>query len=44
VARHHVDGSGIYVTPTIHNDILYSQARNGDLEAIKIPEKIKVKL
>jgi outer membrane protein assembly factor BamB len=44
LARHHVDGSGIYVTPTVQGGILYSQARNGQLEAIKIPEKIKAQL
>ncbi|WP_235839694.1 outer membrane protein assembly factor BamB [Cognaticolwellia mytili] len=38
VARHHVDGSGIYATPTVESDVLYSQSRNGDLEAITIPE------
>ena len=36
VARHHVDGSGIHATPTVENNVLYSQARNGDLEAITI--------
>lgn len=36
VARHHVDSSGIHATPTVANDVLYSQARNGDLEAITI--------
>ena len=36
VARHHVDSSGIHATPTVENGILYSQARNGDLEAITI--------
>lgn len=38
VARHHVDGSGIYATPTVANGVLYSQSRDGDLEAITIPE------
>ena len=38
VARHHVDGSGIYSTPTVVNDVLYSQSRGGDLEAITVPE------
>jgi outer membrane protein assembly factor BamB len=38
VARHHVDGSGIYSTPTVVNDVLYSQSRDGDLEAITVPE------
>ena len=36
VARHHVDSSGIHATPTVENNVLYSQARNGDLEAITI--------
>jgi outer membrane protein assembly factor BamB len=36
VARHHVDSSGIHATPTVENGVLYSQARNGDLEAITI--------
>jgi len=40
VARHHIDGSGIHSTPTVINDVLYSQARNGDLEAIQIPEMV----
>jgi len=38
VARHHVDGSGIHSTPTVFKGVLYSQARNGDLEVIQIPE------
>lgn len=38
VARHHVDSSGIHATPTVDNNVLYSQARNGDLEAITIPK------
>ena len=38
VARHHVDGSGIFATPTVANDVLYSQSRDGDLEAITIPK------
>lgn len=37
VARHHVDGSGIYATPTVDNDILYVQSRDGDLQAIETP-------
>ena len=43
VARHHVDGSGIHSTPTVINGVLYSQVRNGDLEAIQIPKLIEVK-
>jgi outer membrane protein assembly factor BamB len=38
VARHHVDSSGIHTTPTVANGVLYSQSRDGDLEAITIPE------
>ena len=37
VARHEVDSSGIYATPTVSNDILFVQSRDGDLEAIKTP-------
>ena len=37
VARHHLDSSGVHVTPTVQDDIIYSQARNGDLQAIKTP-------
>ncbi len=37
VARHHVDGSGIYATPVVSKDILYTQSRDGDLQAIKTP-------
>ena len=37
VARHEVDSSGIYATPTVNGDILYSQSRDGDLQAIKTP-------
>lgn len=36
VARHQVDSSGLHATPTVVNNVLYSQARNGDLEAITI--------
>jgi len=38
VARHQVDSSGIYTTPVVANGVLYSQSRDGDLEAITIPE------
>lgn len=38
VARHHVDGSGIYGTPVVVDDVLYTQSRDGDLQAIKLPE------
>ena len=41
VARHKVDGSGINSTPTVVNNIIYSQSRDGDLQAIETPEIIK---
>lgn len=41
VARHEVDGSGIHSTPTVVNNILYTQSRDGDLQAIETPEIIK---
>lgn len=44
VARHHVDGSGIHTTPTVADGIIYSQSRDGDLEAIKTPKLIKAEL
>ena len=37
VARHEVDSSGLNIAPTVHDDIIYAQSRNGDLQAIKIP-------
>jgi len=37
VARYEVDSSGIYSTPTVANDILYVQTRDGNLQAIKTP-------
>lgn len=37
VARHELDSSGIHSTPTVSNDILYVQSRDGDLQAIKTP-------
>lgn len=37
VARHHVDSSGIYTAPTVVNGVLYSQSRDGDLQAIITP-------
>jgi len=39
VARHHVDGSGIHSTPTVADNVLYSQSRDGDLQAIETSEK-----
>jgi outer membrane protein assembly factor BamB len=41
VARHEVDSSGIHSTPTVFNNILYSQSRNGDLQAIETPKIIE---
>ena len=41
VARHEVDGSGIHSTPTVINNVLYSQSRDGDLQAIETPVIIK---
>ncbi len=38
VARHVVDSSGIYTTPTVKDNVLYSQSRDGDLQAIVTPE------
>ena len=38
VARHEVDSSGIHATPTVVNNVLYSQSRNGDLQAIETPK------
>jgi len=37
VSRHQVDSSGLHVAPIVQDDIIYSQARNGDLQAIKTP-------
>ena len=37
VSRHHVDSSGLHVSPTVLDGIIYSQARNGDIQAIKTP-------
>jgi outer membrane protein assembly factor BamB len=37
VARHEVDSSGIYSTPTVSKEILFVQSRDGDLQAIKTP-------
>lgn len=37
VARHELDSSGIHVAPIVQDGVIYSQARNGDLQAIKTP-------
>ena len=44
VARHNVDGSGIHSTPTVVDNVIYSQSRDGDLQAILTPEIIKAEL
>lgn len=38
VSRHQVDSSGIYSTPTVVEDIMYSQSRDGDLQVIITPK------
>ena len=38
VARHEVDSSGIHSTPTVVDNVLYSQSKDGDLQAIATPE------
>lgn len=37
VARYQVDSSGLYSAPTVENDIIYSQSRDGELNVIKTP-------
>jgi len=37
VSRQQVDSSGIHVKPTVNGDVIFTQARNGDLQAIKAP-------
>ena len=37
VARYHHDSSGIYTTPTVANETLFVQSRDGSLIAIKTP-------
>ena len=41
VARHKIDGSGIHSTPTVVDNVLYSQSRDGDLQAIETPKIIE---
>ena len=41
VARHKVDGSGVNTSPTVFDNILYSQSRDGDLQAIETPKIIR---
>jgi outer membrane protein assembly factor BamB len=38
VARHVVDSSGIHSTPTVANGVIYTQSRDGDLQAIMTPK------
>ncbi len=38
VSRHQVDSSGIYSTPTVVDDIIYTQSRDGDLQVISTPK------
>jgi len=42
VARHKVDSSGIHSTPTVIDNVLYSQSRDGDLQAIETPKTVVV--
>ncbi len=37
VARYHVDGSGVYSTPTVKDNLLITQSRDGDIEVIETP-------
>ena len=38
VARHEVDSSGLHSTPTVVDGIIYTQSRDGDLQAILTPK------
>lgn len=38
IARHEVDSSGINATPTVVDNLIYSQSRDGDLQVIKTPK------
>ncbi len=40
VSRYEVDSSGIYSTPTVVDDVMYSQSRDGDLQVIITPQVI----
>ncbi len=40
VSRHEVDSSGIHSTPTVVDDVMYSQSRDGDLQVIITPKII----
>ncbi|MGB0937063.1 MAG: outer membrane protein assembly factor BamB [Colwellia sp.] len=41
VARHEVDSSGIDTTPSVSDNMLYTQSIDGDLQAIETPKIIK---
>jgi len=38
VTRHKVDSSGIHSTPTVVDDVLYSQSEDGALQVIEVPK------
>ncbi len=38
VSRYEVDSSGIHSTPTVVDDVIYTQSRDGDLEVIITPK------
>ncbi len=38
LSRHEVDSSGIHSTPTVVDDVIYSQSRDGDLQVIITPK------
>ncbi|MBU2869786.1 outer membrane protein assembly factor BamB [Colwellia sp. E2M01] len=40
VTRHEVDSSGIYTTPTVVDDLIYVQSRDGDLDVIMTPKDL----
>ena len=40
VARHEVDGSGLHSTPTVADGVIYTQSRDGDLQAIATPKAV----
>jgi outer membrane protein assembly factor BamB len=40
VSRHKLDSSGLHATPTVSDSIIYSQSRDGDLQAIATPTSV----
>ncbi len=40
VARHHVDGSGLFVTPIVEDGVLYAYSRDGSFEAIQTSKAV----